>query len=408
MFYRWTNVTPGGIRMSGPGDGDMLRHQQSTGRCGVLKRIARWIGGLLGGILGGLVVLAVLAIFVGYWMSDNDCDAVSDAPGERMRAVVYCDYGTADVLGIREIARPVPADNQLLVRVRAVAINPLDWHYMRGTPYIMRLDTGLRKPKVTQLGVDYAGTVEAVGKDVTLFKPGDEVFGGRNGALAKYLVVRADGAVVHKPVDLTFEQAASIPIAAITALQGLRDKGKIQPGQHVLINGASGGVGTFAVQIAKALDAEVTGVSSTRNLELVRSLGADHVIDYTQEDFTAGEQRYDLILDLVGNRSLSQNRRVLQPNGIHVLIGGGGPDDGKWVGPLIGPVKALFYSPFVSQEFVMLLAEFNKADLTTLADLMQSGTVTPVIDRRYEFEEIAAAIRYLETGRARGKVVITL
>jgi len=366
----------------------------------VLKRLAKW---------GAVVVaLAFLAVFVAYWMSDNSCDSDTAPQGDLMKAVVYCDYGTADVLRIEDIEKPVPGDDQLLVNVHAAAVNPLEWHYMRGTPYIMRIDTGLRKPKDTRLGVDYSGTVEAVGQNVTRFKPGDEVFGGRTGALAEYVTAAADRAVVLKPANLTFEQAAAVPIAAITALQGLRDKGKVQPGHKVLINGASGGVGTFAVQIAKSLGAHVTGVCSTRNLEMVRSIGADEVIDYTRENFTEGERRYDVILDLVGNHPLSAYRRVLEPDGIHVLVGGGGPDAGNWIGPLWGPLKALVSSPFVDHEHVTLLAELNKEDLTVLADLMQAGKVTPVIDRRYPLSATAEAIRYLETGRARGKVVITL
>jgi NADPH:quinone reductase-like Zn-dependent oxidoreductase len=280
---------------------------------------------------------------------------------------------------------------------------------MEGTPYIMRaMGVGLRKPKDPRLGVDMAGQVEAVGKNVTQFKPGDEVFGGRTGAFAEYVCARADRAIVLKPANLTFEQAASVPIAAITALQGLRDKGKVQAGQKVLINGASGGVGTFAVQIAKSFGAEVTGVCSTRNLDLVRSLGADHVIDYTKEDFTKGDQRYDLILDNVGTQPLSGFRRVLNSNGIFVMIGGGGPNDGGLIGPMGRPVKALLLSPFISQKMGMLMAELNKKDLTTLGDLMQSGKVTPVIDRTYPLSKIAEAIRYLEQGHARGKVVITV
>lgn len=366
----------------------------------VLKRVAWWGA--------GVISIAFLAMVIAYWMSDNECGSDTAPQGDLMKAVVYCDYGSPDVLKIENIEKPVPADDELLVKVRAAAINPLEWHYIRGTPYIMRMETGLRKPKVTQLGVDYAGTVEAVGKNVTQFKPGDEVFGGRTGALAEYVTVLEDRAVVLKPPNLTFEQAAAVPIAAITALQGLRDKGKVQPGQKVLINGASGGVGTFAVQIAKSFGANVTGVCSTRNLDMVRSIGADQVIDYTQEDFTKSAERYDVILDLVGNRSLSENRRVLKPEGIYVLIGGGGPDDGRWIGPLAGPIKALMLSPFVSQEFVMLLAELNKEDLTILSDLMQAGKVTPVIDRRYTLSEIGDAIRYLEKGHARGKVVINM
>jgi NADPH:quinone reductase-like Zn-dependent oxidoreductase len=326
-----------------------------------------------------------------------------------MKAVVYTDYGSPDVLEIRDVKRPVPNDDQILIKVRAASINPLDWHFMEGTPYIMRaMGVGLRKPKDPRLGVDMAGQVEAVGKNVTQFKPGDEVFGGRTGAFAEYVCARADRAVVLKPANLTFEQAASVPIAAITALQGLRDKGKVQPGQKVLINGASGGVGTFAVQIAKSFGADVTGVCSTRNLGLVRSLGADHVIDYTKEDFTKGDQRYDLILDNVGTQPLSGFRRVLNPNGIFVMIGGGGPNDGGLIGPLGRPVKALLLSPFISQKMGMLMAELNKKDLTILGDLMQSGKVTPVIDRTYPLSKIAEAIRYLEQGHARGKVVITV
>ena len=325
-----------------------------------------------------------------------------------MKAVVYANYGSPDVLEIRDIKKPVPNDDQVLIKVRAASINPLDWHFIEGTPYIMRIGVGLRKPKDPRLGVDMSGQVEAVGKNVTQFKPGDEVFGGRNGAFAEYVCARADRAIVLKPANLTFEQAACVPIAAITALQGLRDKGKIQPGQKVLINGASGGVGTFAVQIAKTFGADVTGVCSTRNLDLVRSLGADHVIDYTKEDFTKGEQRYDLILDNVGNQPLSGFRHVLQPKGICVMIGGGGPNDGGLIGPMARPVKALLMSPFVSQKMGMFMADLNKQDLTILGDLMQSGKVTPVIDRTYPLSQIAEAIRYLEQGHARGKVVITM
>ncbi len=293
----------------------------------------------------------------------------------------------------------------------SASVNPLDWHFMRGTPYLMRMEAGLRKPKSTRLGVDFAGTVEAVGRNPAAagqFKPGDEVFGGKNGAFAEYLCARADRAVVLKPANLTFEQAASVPIAAITALQALRDKGKIQPGQKVLINGASGGVGTFAVQIAKSFGADVTGVCSTRNVDMVRSLGANQVIDYTKEDFTKSAQRYDVILDNVPNHTLSECRRVLNPKGKYVMIGGGGPNDGRWIGPFGRVISALVLSPFVSQDMGMMLAELNKKDLTILSDLMQAGKVTPVIDRRYKLSEVPEAIRYLEEGHARGKVVITL
>jgi len=342
---------------------------------------------------------------VGYWLSDNDCGKAAP-PGARMQAIVYCDYGTAEVLRLEDVAKPMPGDDEILVRVHAAGVNPLDWHYMRGTPYLMRLGSGLRKPKDTRLGVDYAGTVEAVGQNVTRFKPGDEVFGGRSGALAQYVVARADRAVALKPPNVSLEQAGAVAIAATTALQGLRDAGQLKAGQKVLINGASGGVGTFAVQIAKAMGAEVTGVCSTRNVELVRSLGADHVIDYTQQDYTAGDLRYDVILDNVGNRSLLENRRVLLPEGRYVLIGGGGPDAGHWFGPLLKPLQAVLLSPFVSQHMGLHMARLSNEDTNVLASMMQSGVVTPVVDRRYPLGQTADAIRYLETGRARGKVVV--
>src|SRR6266446_9939008 len=259
-----------------------------------LRRIIKWTL--------GLIVLALAAFFcVAYWTSTNDCDRYSATPSNPMKAIVYCDYGLPN-LKLQEIEKPVPNDDQILVRVRAASVNPYDWYFIEGTPYIMRfLGVGLRKPKDTRLGVDFAGTVEAIGKNVTQFKPGDEVFGGRTGAFAEYVCRRATGSVALKPASITFEQAASANIAGITALQAVRDKGKLGPGQKVLINGASGGVGTFAVQIAKSLGADVTGVCSTRNVDLVRSLGADHVIDYTKEDFAKGTERYDAILDNVPN-----------------------------------------------------------------------------------------------------------
>jgi NADPH:quinone reductase-like Zn-dependent oxidoreductase len=340
--------------------------------------------------------------------------ALAQTPGPsaapRMKAIVYHDYGSPDVLRLEEIEKPVPNDNQLLVKVDAVSVNPLDWHYMEGSPYLVRVmfGFGLLKPNETRLGVDYAGTVEAVGKNVTQFKPGDEVFGGKTGAFAEYICVLADRAVALKPANVTFEQAASVGIAGITALQAVRDKGKVQPGQKVLINGASGGVGTFAVQIAKSLGADVTGVCSTRNLDMVRSIGASQVIDYTKEDFTKNEQRYDLIMDNVGNHSLLEYERILNPKGKYVLIGGGGVNDGRWIGTLARPIKVLVLSPFVSQQMGMMFAEFNQKDLNTLADLMQTGKVTPVIDKTYKFSELPEAMRYLEGGHARGKVVITV
>ena len=352
------------------------------------------------------LVLFALAMAT-VWFFRPDAPPVPPGSGEPMQAIVYDDYGTADVLRLAAIEKLLPLDHQVLIRVRAAAANPLDWHYMRGTPYIMRLDSGLLKPKSNRIGVDVAGQVVAVGKNVTRFKPGDEVFGTGRGAFAEY-VLASEKNLVSKPASVTFEQAAAVPIAALTALQGLRDKGHIQAGQKVLINGASGGVGTFAVQIAKSFGAEVTGVCSTRNVELVRSLGADHVIDYTKEDFTQGAMQYDLILDNVGNHPLLAVRRAMSPDGNYVLIGGGGPDAGKWIGPMLGPIKGLLLSPFVSQQFGMLLAEINKDDLAVMGDMMEAKKVTPVIDRTYPLNEVPDAIRYLETGRARGKVIIRM
>ena len=333
----------------------------------------------------------------------------SPTAASRIKAYFYRDYGSPDVLRLEEIEKPVPADDQVLVRVRAASINPLDWHYMEGTPYIVRLlEFGLLKPKVPRLGVDLAGQVEAVGKNITQFKPGDEVFGQKFGAFGEYVTVREDRALVVKPAGVTFEQAAALPVAAITALQGLRDKGKLQPGQKVLINGASGGVSTFAVQLAKMMGAEVTGVCSGRNVELVRSLGADHVIDYTKEDYTKNGQRYDVMLDNVANHSFSENIRMLNPQGKYVLIGGGGPDDQGFIGPLILPIKAALLKRFVTQEVGFMVAEVTKPDLTYLADLVQSGKLKVVIDKTYPLNQLPEAMQYLETGRARGKVVITI
>src|SRR5438045_7062667 len=269
--------------------------------------------------------------------------------------------------------------------------------------------SGLRKPKNTCFATDFAGTIEAIGKDVTNFKPGDEVVGAKNGAVADYICVKADRAIVMKPVNITFEQAGSVGVAGLTALQGLRDKGHIQAGQKVLVNGASGGVGTFAVQIAKAFGAEVTGVCSTHNVDLVKSIGADHVIDYTMLDFTRTDQRYDMIYDLVGNHSFSERRQILTPNGICVLAGIGGaglhPESG---GRILGNFKDAFQSNFTGQKFVFYIAKLTKDDLNVLRDLMQSEKVAPVIDRTYKISETQDAVRYLEEGHARGKVVITL
>ena len=324
-----------------------------------------------------------------------------------MQAVVHRCYGSPDVIEVENVAKPTPGDYGVLVKVQAASVNPLDWHLLRGDPYFMRMGTGLGAPKDVRLGVDFAGTVEAVGKHVTRFKPGDAVFGGRDGALAEYVTVNQDGGLAMKPAKVTFEQAAATPVAALTALQALRDKGKLQAGQKVLINGASGGVGTFAVQIARSYGADVTGITSTHNVELVRSLGANQVIDYTREDFTKDSQRYDLIVDLVGNHSVGDNRRALKPNGVYVGIGGGGVTDGGFLGPMVGALEVMAVAPFVSQKLEFFVADLNKEDLARVADLMQSGKVVAVIDKRYKLSDSAEAIRYLERGHARGKVIVT-
>ena len=323
-----------------------------------------------------------------------------------MKAIVYSDYGGPDVLRLVDVDPPVPADDEILVKVHAASVNPADWHFTRGTPYPIRFGSGLEKPKSPRrLGLDYAGTVEARGRTVTRFNVGDAVFGAGSGSLAEYLTVKADRAAALKPANVSFDQAASVAVAGVTALQALRDKAQVQRGQKVLINGASGGVGTFAVQLAKAFGAEVTGVQSTRNLEMVRSLGADHVIDYTTDDFTTAGERYDVVLDNVGNRSVSEVRRVLEPRGIYFPNGGGGPDAPVPLGRMI---RLLAMSPFIGQKIRFFVASPNRADLETLAGLMAAGAVTPVIDRCYPLSEAAEAMRHLESGHARGKVVVTI
>ena len=316
-----------------------------------------------------------------------------------MKAIRYHEYGGPEVLQLEESAKPAPKVDQVLVQVRAAALNPYDMHFLHGTPYLMRLIAGLRKPKFTGIGVDFSGMVESVGKNVSGFKLGDAVLGGSRGALAEYLVV-ADRGLVKKPNSISFEQAGAVNVAAKTALQALRDAGKLQPGQKVLINGASGGVGTFAVQIAKQLGGEVTGVSSGRNTELVRSLGADHIIDYSQQDYTQGGTRYDLIIDNVGSHSLSANRRVLKPNGRYVMVGA---PKGKWITPMDRVIAAMTYSKFVHQEMGMMMARASKDDLALLAELMEQGKVTPVIDKTYKLSEAAEAMRHLENQQGAGE-----
>jgi NADPH:quinone reductase-like Zn-dependent oxidoreductase len=366
-----------------------------------MKRIVKWIGAT---ILFALI-LAFLIGFIAYWRSTNDCEHMA-ALNVPMKAIRFCDYGSPDVLKFEDVEKPVPNDDQVLIKVHAASLNFIDPGVMRG-PWPLRLMSGLRKPEKTRLGTDVSGQVEAVGKNVTLFKAGDEVFGVARPSLAEYACAR-ERALVIKPANVTFEQAGSVAWAGFTALQGLR-QGNIQPGQKILINGATGGVGTLAVQLAKSFGAEVTAVCSTGKVDLVRSIGADHVIDYTKEDFTKGDQRYDVIFDNVCNHSFADRRRVLTPNGICVLagIGGAGLHPETWE-RIVGTFKADLLSRFVRQKFVRYVTTLKKEDLKLLSDLMQTGKLTPVIDRTYKLSETAEAMRYYETGRARGKVVVNV
>jgi NADPH:quinone reductase-like Zn-dependent oxidoreductase len=320
-----------------------------------------------------------------------------------MKAIVYEKYGSPDVLQFKEIATPAPADDEVLIHVRAASANPLDWHFMRGEPWFMRLMIGLRKPRDTRLGVDVAGVVEAVGRNVTQFKPGDEVFGGCRGAFAERVCAKEDDLAL-KPANLSFEQAASVPVAAITALQGLRDKGQIQPGYKVLIDGASGGVGTFAIQIAKSFGAEVTAVCSTRNLQTARSIGADHVINYTREDFTRNGQHYDLILAANAYHTIFDYRRALSRGGICVKSGGRASLPHIILDMLLDRLLSLIGH----KKTCGMITKVKKTDLLLLKDLLEAGKIVPVIDRRYPLSHTAEAIRYLEEGHARGKVVIAV
>ena len=368
-----------------------------------LRRIVKWTAK----ILAGSFIAFLIAGFVAYWASTNDCGRSIPAAAERMKAIRYCEYGPPDdVLKLEYIEKPVPNDNQILVHVRAVSLRFFDGGMLRGG--VGRLLFGLRKPKNTTPGSDFSGTVEALGKNVTEFKVGDEVFGVRAGALAEYICVRRNGAMVSKPANITFEQAASIP-TALVSLQGLRDTGQLKAGQKVLINGASGGVGTFAVQIAKAFGAEVTAVCSTKNVELVRSLGADKVIDYTKEDYTKGDQRYDVIYDLVNNRSFAERRGVLKPGGVCVLagIGGSGLHE-ETLSRVLGVFTATFRSKFGKEQFSTFGVDFNQKDLRILRDLTESGKMMPALTKTYPLTETAAAYKYLETGHVSGKIAITI
>jgi NADPH:quinone reductase-like Zn-dependent oxidoreductase len=326
-----------------------------------------------------------------------------------VRAIVQSSYGPPESLRLQEVERPEIGDDGVLVRVRAASVNPLDWHVVRGLPYLLRLSEGLRRPKVPVRGVDVAGVVEAVGAAVTELRPGGEVFGMRNGSLAEYVAGRERN-FAPKPAALGFEEAAALPVAGITALQALRDKGELQGGQKLLVNGAAGGVGTLAVQIAKAWGADVTGVCSARNVELVRSLGADDVVDYAARDFTRDGRRYDLILDLVGNRSLRDLRRALTPKGTLVMSGGGDVSTNrrKLLGPMAFTLRGIALSPFVGQRLLPFLAKLRKEDLLALAELVDAGKLRPVLDRTFPLPEAPEALRYLEAGHARGKVAITV
>jgi NADPH:quinone reductase-like Zn-dependent oxidoreductase len=368
-----------------------------------LKRILKWS---IRVILVALI-LAFLVGFVAYWRSTNECDRKT-ALTNPMKAIRYCEYGSADVVKLDYVEKPVPTDSQVLIKVRAASLNALDAYMIRDA-WLNRLIFGLRKPRDTRLGRDVAGVVEAIGKNVTQFKPGDEAFGICRGSLAEYAVT-SERALVMKPPNVPFEQAASLPLAGLTALQGLRE-GKIQPGQKVLINGATGGVGTFAVQIAKASGAEITAVCSTRNVDLVRSIGADHVIDYTKEDFTKSDQRYDVIFDNVCNHSFSERRRVLTTKGICVLagMGGAGVKEGQAIGRIAGNLFiARGLSSFTDQKFAQYMTKMSKQDLIMLGDLIQAGKLRPLIDRTYKLSDAPEALRYLGEGHARGKVVIAV
>jgi len=322
-----------------------------------------------------------------------------------MKAIVYTEYGSPDVIEFKEVEKPSPKDNEVLIKIHVASLNALDWHLMRGKPFAVRLMLGgLSKPKITQPGRDAAGVVEAVGKNVTQFKPGDEVFGAGSGTCAEYACAD-ENKIVLKPANITFEEAASVPIAAITALQGLRDKGMIQPGQKVLVDGSGGGVGTFAVQIAKSLGAEVTAVCSTKNIETARSIGADYVIDYTQEDFTKSGKCYDLILGANAYHSIFGYRRALSQNGIYVGAGGGGQ---SLLVMLLGMMLQSLLSLIGSKKMYGFMAKIIKKDLVFLKELLAAGKIVPVIDKSYPLSETAAAIRYLEEGHARGKVIITM
>ena len=363
-----------------------------------------WKKILLG--LAAVIVLAIgaLAVALSYTASCPDSPAIA-AGTETMKAIKARCYGSPDVLTYEDVEKPTPAADEVLVRVKAAGVNPLDYHFMRGSPYVLRLMAGIGAPDDPNSGVDFAGIVESVGSDVTQFAPGDEVFGGANGAFAQYVTVREDRAIVKKPENVSFEQAAGVGIAGITALQGLVDLGRLEPGQDVLINGASGGVGTYAVQIAKAMGANVSGVCSTRNVAMVESIGADRVFDYKKENYTEEGSRYDLILDMVGNHGPGTNVDLLKENGRLVIVGG---PKGNWIAPFKRPIQAMMAGWTADQEIMTLFATLDQEDLKTLADMMADDRVITVIDETYSLADVPDAIRYSESGRARGKIIITI
>jgi NADPH:quinone reductase-like Zn-dependent oxidoreductase len=353
-----------------------------------------------------VIVLAVgaLAIAMSYTASCPDAPPIA-AGAERMMAIRARCYGSPDVLTYEDVDKPVPGPDEVLVRVKAAGVNPLDYHFMRGSPYILRLMAGIGAPEDPRAGVDFAGVVEAVGTEVTEFVPGDEVFGGANGAYAEYVTIPENRAIVKKPDNVSFEQAAGVAIAGTTALQALKDKGGLEAGQDVLINGASGGVGTFAVQIAKAMGANVSGVCSTRNVAMVESIGADRVFDYKKENYTEADARYDVIVDMVGNNTPSTNVGILKKSGRLVLVGG---PKGNWIAPFKRPLQAMVAGWFADQEITTLFASMSQQHMQTLADMMSDDRLVTVVDRTYDLEDVPKAIRYSESGRARGKIIITV
>lgn len=365
-----------------------------------MKLLYKIVGGFFALLALALVALAITISYT------SDCEPAPAAKGTNtMKAIVSRCYGGPEALQYADVEKPKPGPNGVLIQVKSAAINPLDYHFMRGSPYLMRLGIGLGSPNDQRIGVDFSGVVVETGDEVSKFEVGDAVFGGATGAFAEFLVMNEDDALAHKPDAIEFDQAAAIPIAAVTALQTLRDHGGLQAGQKILINGASGGVGTYTVQIAKAMGAEVHGVCSTRNVEMVRALGADHVFDYKKENYTDSDNEYDLIVDMVGSQSLTANRRVMKADGRMVMVGG---PKGNWIAPFWIPLKAAMLSPFIDQQIGMMIAEMNGEDLAYIATLMAEGKLTSRIDTHYPLAETAEALRYLETKRARGKVIISV